>query len=470
MFPRLTAETLCQFRAVYAALAQTTSHSVLLDSCGWGGKTGGSYLMAFDPCQTVQLKGDTLWVDGLPHATIHTRQGLWEHLAFLFPVHADPPLPEAAFPGSFYDGWIGVIGYELNHLLEPSVPYRPLENPMGELYFARFRHRIIWQPETERLDFVSPDPAWISYARHLFANTDLASSQKILLDLPRQTPRMSFSQGAFEDQVQGIQEHIRAGDIYQANLSIRFERDAVSPEMLIPLYQTLVVRNPSPFSGVFWTPQGVIVSNSPERLIRYSASSNRLETRPIAGTRGRGKTPEEEAQIEAILQTDDKEQAEHLMLVDLERNDMGRVALPASVSVPQAFILERYSHVTHIVSQVEALKAPEKTVWEVLEAMFPGGTITGCPKVRCMEILAQCEPVPRGFYTGSLGYIDTRGNLDFNILIRSLFHWPDQRLHFHAGAGIVADSVPAWEYRECLRKAEAIQGVLSHDNLVHHLA
>jgi para-aminobenzoate synthetase component 1 len=202
--------------------------------------------------------------------------------------------------------------------------------------------------------------------------------------------------------------------------------------------------------------------------VKYDALNNCLETRPIAGTRGRGQTSDDDERIAQVLQTNEKEQAEHLMLLDLERNDLGRVACPASVTVPETAVLERYSHVTHLVSQVEAQRLPDKTAWDVLTAMFPGGTITGCPKVRCMEILAETEPVPRGLYTGSLGYIDDRGYLDFNILIRSLFYWPhSKQLQFHAGAGIVADSVPAWEYRECLRKSQVIKGVLCHDDTLY---
>ncbi len=462
MFSHLTPESLDQFRALYFQLSQDTSHSVLLDSCGWEGVTGGLYVMAFEPEAIIQLRNRQLFFNGERIDTIQTKAQLWKYLSQWFSLlQAGDSATSTSLP--FQHGWVGAMGYEVNSLFEPGVPARDVENPMGQLYLVQFKHRIIWQPASGTCEVLSPDPDWEKKAAMA-----RQSAQPIQSDLEGNCtipPTASFTASAFARAVDDLKEHIYAGNIYQANLSIRFEQPDFPRSNLPSLYMALVHRNPSPFSGLFQTPEGVILSNSPERLVKYDSLSHRLETRPIAGTRGRGKTREEERQIAQTLQADPKEQAEHLMLVDLERNDLGRVAAPASVHVPESFVLERYSHVTHLVSQVEALKAQDKSLWQVIEALFPGGTITGCPKVRCMQILAETEPVPRGFYTGSLGYIDASGNLDFNILIRSLFHWPDNRLHYHAGAGIVADSVPAWEYRECLRKAEVIQGVLRHD---HH--
>lgn len=459
MFTELTPESLRQFRALYYALASDVSHSVLLDSCGWEGNTGGFYMMGFGAETVVQLHGHQLSVNGQPAAEIPHKAALWEALQELTPL---PGSESSSFP--FEDGWIGTLGYELNHLLEPSVPFRASENPMGELTLVRFRHRILWEPGKGRFELRSPDAVWKQQVARWLQSPPPASPPQGEGAPLGQAPTASLSQEAFEARVREIQEQIRAGNLYQANLSMRFELTDVPSSELFALYEALVTRNPSPFSGVLWTPEGVVLSNSPERLVKLTANTRLLETRPIAGTRGRGRTEAEEQAIAQTLQTDIKEQAEHMMLVDLERNDLGRVSTPGSVHVPELGVLERYSHVTHIVSQVEGRLAPHKTPWDVLDALFPGGTITGCPKVRCMTVLQALEPVPRGLYTGSLGYLDSRGNLDFNILIRSLFHWPNQRLHFHAGAGIVADSVPAWEYRECHRKAEVIQGVLSHDH------
>jgi para-aminobenzoate synthetase component 1 len=275
---------------------------------------------------------------------------------------------------------------------------------------------------------------------------------------------VSFTQAAFESAVARLKTDIQQGEIYQANVSMRLQkRLALDP---YELFFRLCRKNPSPFSALFKWPGGVIVSNSPERLVQLD-EAGRAQTRPIAGTRGRGKTPEEDAQIGDTLLSNEKERAEHLMLVDLARNDLGRVCEPGTVQVDDLLVLERYSHVTHLVSNVAGQLKPEASGWDLIRALFPGGTITGCPKIRCVEILRAVEPVSRGFYTGSLGYLDAASQaLDLNILIRSVFlrPMPDAshggplvyNTAVHVGAGIVHDAVGAHEYRECLRKATAI--------------
>jgi anthranilate/para-aminobenzoate synthase component I len=275
----------------------------------------------------------------------------------------------------------------------------------------------------------------------------------------------SFTQPAFECAVETLKTAIRDGEIYQANLSLRLQK-ALSLDPY-RLFEQLCRANPSPFSGFFKWPGGVIVSNSPERLLQVSAEG-KAQTRPIAGTRGRGHTPAEDARIGQILLDNEKELAEHRMLVDLARNDLGRVCEAGSVRVDDLLVLERYSHVTHLVSNVSGQRRANVSPWELLRALFPGGTITGCPKMRCIEILERIEPVPRGFYTGSLGYIDAkRPAMDWNILIRSLFLRETglplrYNAAIHVGAGIVHDAVGAYEYRECLRKATASLSTLRH--------
>jgi len=413
--------------ALYFALAQEETHSALLDSCGWQGKTGGFYFMGFEAQEIIR--------EWPPLAIQNSRE------------------PYAGFR----DGWIGVLSYELNHLLEPSVPQAFRESPMGLAYFVRFKHRILWNPETGQYQILSDDPMWVEKVNHVLKEEP--PERRPLLGWEGEI-QQSMSQEIFEAQAAKILEEIQAGNLYQANLSLRFEISDISNNMLPSIYEALIRQNPSPFSGVFWTPEGIILSNSPERLVKYDAQTNMIETRPIAGTRGRGQTVQEDEEIGTRLQANPKELAEHAMLVDLERNDLGKVCIPGTVQVKEEYSLEKYAHVTHLVSQIEGQKRPESSPWDIIQAMFPGGTITGCPKIRCMQTLAELEPVPRWLYTGSFGYIDISGNLDFNILIRSLFHWPDGRLHFHAGAGIVADSQPAWEYKECLRKAQTIRQVL----------
>jgi len=273
-----------------------------------------------------------------------------------------------------------------------------------------------------------------------------------------QTFEPSLQPDVFEQTVERLKTDIFNGEIYQANLSIRLQKTLqVDPYVL---FQRLCRKNPSPFSGFFKWPGGIIVCNSPERLISLD-ETGRADTRPIAGTRGRGKTPEEDTQIGQTLLSNEKELAEHLMLVDLARNDLGRVCEAGSVQVDDLLTLERYSHVTHLVSNVTGQLRQDCTGWDLIKSLFPGGTITGCPKIRCVEILSEVEPVPRGFYTGSLGFLDAASPaLDLNILIRSLFLRPtaDPLVYNTAvqiGGGIVHDSVGANEARECLRKATA---------------
>ncbi|WP_040925375.1 anthranilate synthase component I family protein [Saccharibacillus kuerlensis] len=261
----------------------------------------------------------------------------------------------------------------------------------------------------------------------------------------------SFGQEAFQEAVLRIQEYIRSGDVFQVNLSLRKERKLkASPEHI---YEWMRLVNPSPYMGLLRFPEFQLVSGSPELLVRLE--DGRLAARPIAGTRRRGSSAEEDQRMAEELTGSEKEQAEHIMLVDLQRNDLGRVASYGSVVVPELMTIERYAHVMHLVSQVEADLAPGRTAYDVIAGVFPGGTITGAPKVRTMQIVEELEPVRRGPYTGSMGWIDYNGNMELNIIIRTLVV-QNGLGHMQAGAGIVIDSDPYREYRECHNKARSV--------------
>lgn len=260
-----------------------------------------------------------------------------------------------------------------------------------------------------------------------------------------------FSQEAFQQAVLSIQEYIRQGDVFQVNLSLRQHFKLHSEPA--DVYEWLRLLNPSPYMGYITSPQFSLVSASPELLIKLDG--NRVSARPIAGTRRRGAGPEEDAAMEAELTGSEKERAEHIMLVDLERNDIGRIAAFGTVHVPELMTVERYSHVMHLVSQVEGQLAENKNAYDVMAATFPGGTITGAPKIRTMEIIEELEPVTRGPYTGSMGWIDYNGDMELNIIIRTLVV-QDGIGYIQAGAGIVIDSDPYREYRECHNKAKAL--------------
>lgn len=250
--------------------------------------------------------------------------------------------------------------------------------------------------------------------------------------------------------VRRAKEYIVAGDIFQANLS-REWRARIAPDVdAHDVYERLCRENPAPFAGILRWGGWAVVSSSPERLVRSDGSH--LESRPIAGTRPR--LGEDGAMIAELLGSD-KERAEHIMLVDLIRNDLGKVAVYGSVEVDELMAIESYAHVHHIVSNVRAEMLGSASPGDALAAMFPGGTITGCPKVRCMEIIGELEGIGRGAYTGSLGYIDANGAMDFNILIRTMV-WEPRKVSFRAGAGIVSDSDPDFELAETRAKARGM--------------
>jgi len=257
----------------------------------------------------------------------------------------------------------------------------------------------------------------------------------------------------FETAVTRALEFIAAGDVYQANLSRRWHGRARSALDPAALYRRLRAANPSPFAALLRDGDFAVISSSPERLV--SVQGDRVSTRPIAGTRPRGASPERDAALIESLLGNEKERAEHVMLIDLERNDLGKVCAGGSVHVDEFMAVETYAHVHHIVSNVSGRKLEGISPIQILRAVFPGGTITGCPKVRCMQIIAQLEGEGRGAYTGALGYLNRDGSCDFNILIRTITA-QGRALSFRAGAGIVADSSPAQELAETRAKAEGL--------------
>jgi len=257
---------------------------------------------------------------------------------------------------------------------------------------------------------------------------------------------------SFLDGVERIHEHLRAGDIFQVNLSRAWRAQYVEVPSPASLYSKLRKANPAPFAGLLQQPGWAVVSSSPERLVEVRQGV--AQTRPIAGTRSRVPGDDELERIRE-LSAHPKERAEHVMLIDLERNDLGRVCIPGTVEVDELMVVESYAHVHHIVSNVKGQLCADVTPGAVIAATFPGGTITGCPKVRCMEIIAELEDAPRGAYTGALGYLDRNGDLDLNILIRTLM-LAGNEVSLRAGAGIVADSVAALELDETRAKARGL--------------
>ncbi len=350
----------------------------------------------------------------------------------------------------FTGGWLCELSYELGGVFEPSVglpedadyPLAWLARIPAAILFERDSGRCVLMAESGRRDLID------AMAR------DLEQTLPDVSGLPQLASVREDEPEAFLSGVSRIQDYIRAGDVFQVNLSRGWQAEFAEAPAPAALFAKLMRNNPAPFSALLQMDGWAIVSSSPERLVRLDRDGV-LETRPIAGTHPRSADAAEDAELRARLQAHPKERAEHVMLVDLERNDLGRVCDPGSVKVKALMDITSYAHVHHIESTVCGRLRSDLTVFDALRAVFPGGTITGCPKVRTMQIIHELEQTPRRSYTGSVGFINTDGSFDFNILIRS-FLLRGNRLGFRAGAGIVADSVPQRELDETRAKARGL--------------
>lgn len=365
----------------------------------------------------------------------------------------------------FTGGAVGYLGYEFIHGVEPTVPVAQRDElGVPVLWFMLCDSLLAFDRARQSLRLIvnahTGDDAGRAYEaavaelgrlRDLLRQPTALAPAAVQDTGPVAVPPGNFTQAGFEQLVEGSKEYIRAGDIFQIVLSQRFSRQfARSP---LDLYRALRTVNPSPYMFVLETGDFALVGASPEVHVRLTGRL--AEIRPIAGTRPRGKTHEEDLALERDLLADEKERAEHLMLVDLARNDIGRVCAFGSVKVPEFMTIERYSHVMHIVSQVEGQLAPDRSAFDLMRATFPAGTVSGAPKIRAMQLIAKMEGTQRGTYAGALGYFSYDGNLDSCITLRTAL-LKDGMIHIQAGAGIVADSQPAAEYQETINKASAL--------------
>ena len=364
----------------------------------------------------------------------------------------------------FCGGAVGYLGYDMVRFIEKLPDGNPREIESYDACFLLTEKLLIFDNMRQKIKVVcnvhiqpNEDPA-DAYAR---GTREIDTLIAILrTPLPATTEHISakktelipnFTAPAFHAAVEKCKEYIRAGDIFQVVLSQRFSGElTVDP---FDIYRALRTINPSPYMFYLRFGETLVVGASPEVLVRKEGS--RVEVRPIAGTRPRGMTPDEDRQFETDLLADPKERAEHIMLVDLGRNDIGRVALPGTVEVSELMVVERYSHVMHIVSNVRGELRPELDAFDVFRAAFPAGTLSGSPKIRAMEIIDELEPCRREIYGGAVGYFSFSGNMDMAIAIRTLVV-QDGLVHLQAGAGIVADSDPEAEYQETINKARAV--------------
>ena len=353
----------------------------------------------------------------------------------------------------FSGGWFIYLGYELSGQVEPTLQLLHSDPLLPVAFATRFATAIIHDHENDYV-FIVGEPG--TEAAIKIIKADIDSLPQAGMPVKYEIKAVDVAEEAGErylKSVERIKNYIVEGDVFQVNLSRAWEIRLSSPADTAALYASLGYHNPAPFSGIAHWNEIAIISSSPERLV--SVRNGRVETRPIAGTRPRSREVEQDEAYSAELLAHPKERAEHIMLIDLERNDLGRICVPGSIEVNELMGLESYAHVHHIVSNVRGELRAGVTPGEVIRAVFPGGTITGCPKVRCMEIIAELEQAARGAYTGSMGYLNRDGSMDLNILIRTMVCRGD-RLTLRAGAGIVADSVAEAELQETRAKARGL--------------
>jgi anthranilate synthase component 1 len=455
--------------SVFAKLGRGP-YSFLLESVVGGEKWAAYSFAGVRPRTVIRARNEDVEIlhpegDGF---AVKERRRERDPLAFVNQTLRD--LTPAVPPGlpRFFGGAVGWLAYDIVRRFEKLPSRAPDDLELPDLCFALTDTVVVFDNLRGTLKVVAsvdvggsdPNRAYDDACARVEAVLErLAAPAPRLraIDVspearPGAAPLSRMGQERYQAGVRRIQEYIKAGDAFQVVLSQRFEvpSQGVDP---FDVYRVLRVTNPSPYMYHLEFPEAVVTGASPECLVRLDG--RRLEVRPIAGTRRRGATPEEDAALEVELKNDPKERAEHVMLIDLGRNDVGRVAAPATVRLDEVMVVERYSHVMHLVSNVSGTLAEGKDGTDVIEAAFPAGTLSGAPKIRAMEIIEELEPSRRGIYGGAVGYLSYSGNVDLAIAIRTLVT-KGPTIHVQAGAGIVAGSVPLSEHEECVNKAKAV--------------
>ncbi|AWE05973.1 aminodeoxychorismate synthase component I [Lysinibacillus sp. 2017] len=420
---------------------------------------GGQYsIAAWDPIAIAKSFEEGLhisWQNG----EVEVKQG--EALEQLEKLVKQYQLPSSEQLPDFQGGAIGFISYDYARTIEvlPKLTLDDLQVPA--IYFYLFDYWAVHNVKTNEVTLMKFEECavdlsvwqqqWEQGAVRGLAKRNFHQEKAADVQQDESELQVSFEGAAFESAVEKIKAYIEQGDVFQVNLSVRQGKRLSAPPLA--MYEAVRSFNPSPYMAYIESEDFAVVSGSPELLVKRKGTE--LSTRPIAGTRPRGESKEQDIALANELIHHEKERAEHVMLVDLERNDLGRVCQYGTVEVDEFMVIEYYSHVMHIVSNVRGQIATGKTNTDVIRAMFPGGTITGAPKIRTMEIIEELEPVRRGLYTGSIGWIGYTGDLELNIVIRTAYI-KDGIAYIQAGAGIVIDSVPENEYVESMNKAKAM--------------
>lgn len=454
-------------RLVYSLFSE--NGSFVFESIKGPEKIARFSFIGFEPASRIKIKNGFIEIESEERVSVSQCNPLKRIREILFSYRQIP----VEFLPPFQGGLAGILSYDFVHYLErlPRTTIDDLRIPDADLFLIdrliAFDHlnKRAWVIVCPGLRDGKPDPSVFYDEAEYHLDRICRIAEARCSEVRKHGPNLrtyelpanieiihEMKKNEYMDMVKRAKEYIAAGDIFQANLSQRVSAHIHNTDPW-DIYNVLSTINPSPFAGYINFGDYQIVSSSPERLVRIK--DRVIETRPIAGTRPRGRNFNEDEKMRDELLLNEKERAEHIMLIDLERNDLGKVSDYGTVEVDELMITEDYSHVIHIVSNVRGILAPNRSVIDAIRAVFPGGTITGVPKVRCMEIIDELEPVQRGPYTGSMGYIGFSGNMDLNIIIRT-FVIKNDRAYVQAGAGIVADSDPEREYYETLKKAEAL--------------
>jgi anthranilate/para-aminobenzoate synthase component I len=447
--------------AIVEALRLQQGEFALLESGKLSESLASSTFICYAPGRIYRTKDNLVYLNNEEIKGVHPYRYLEQLVA------ADPTIRIPGQP-KFCGGPVGFISYDAGRMFEhlPELTQDDLKIP--DLYFM-FCDRVIeidnLYSKVRAVINIYVDEASNLLELYTWAEAEFSKLEVQLESIESENPQplpqlalqnlfepeVNMTKEQFKSMVVRAKEYIKAGDVFQVNLSIRLGKELKTDPWNV--YKVLRRVNPSPYAAYVNFGDIQLVGSSPELLVKIN--NGIAETRPIAGTRRRGLDREEDLALAKELINNEKECAEHIMLVDLERNDLGRVCSYGTVKVDELMVIEEYSHVMHIVSNVQGELAEGKSNFDLLKACFPGGTITGCPKVRCMEIIEELEPTRRGVYTGSVGYFGYSGEMEMNISIRTLVV-TEGKAYVQAGAGIVVDSIPEREYYESLKKAEAL--------------
>ena len=467
--------------STWLKVGHSRPYGFLLESVEGGEQLGRWSFVASDPLWVLTSRGGNSSLDHRDGSSINLQGNPFELLRELLLPYHSTPIPGLPPVGQLFGFW----SYELIQWIEPSVPVHPRgpdDLPDGcwmfcdsLLVFDQVRRQITAISYANLSDGVDSSQAKAEASERLEAleqrlNQPLPAGISPLQWRDQSADQLPITsnttKAAFEASVAKAEEHILAGDVFQLVLSQRLEAEVQRDPF--ELYRSLRMVNPSPYMGFFAFNGWYLIGSSPEVMVKADPQADgtvKATVRPIAGTRRRGATESDDLALEQELLADPKERAEHVMLVDLGRNDLGRVCQPGSVAVQELMVIERYSHVMHIVSQVEGVLRPDADVWDLLQASFPAGTVSGAPKIRAMQLINELEPGVRGPYSGVYGAIDLSGALNTAITIRTMVvrsngkgGW---RVQVQAGAGIVADSDPSSEYEETLNKARGLLKALA---------